>query len=163
MDEQDAPTDDIQVVLEGDLVYVHFDCHDENGELIESTRSEDGQPLTFEVGAGDLFANEMIKAMDAAVRGLAIGDKARVEAQGNEWNRELLFEVPRDHPEMQRLDGRYKNVGGLAPSLVVELANGSRAVVLDVSEDSVKLDANSMLAGKKLVFEIELVNIEASS
>lgn len=55
------------------------------------------------------------------------------------------------------------SVGGLAPSLVVELANGSRAVVLDVSEDSVKLDANSMLAGKKLVFEIELVNIEASS
>jgi FKBP-type peptidyl-prolyl cis-trans isomerase 2 len=55
------------------------------------------------------------------------------------------------------------SVGGLAPNLVVELANGSRAVVLDVSEQSVKLDANSMLAGKKLVFEIELVGIEASS
>jgi hypothetical protein len=54
-------------------------------------------------------------------------------------------------------------VGGLAPSLVVELANGSRAVVLDVNEQSVKLDANSMLAGKKLVFEIELMGIEASS
>jgi FKBP-type peptidyl-prolyl cis-trans isomerase 2 len=52
-------------------------------------------------------------------------------------------------------------VGGLAANLVVELANGSRAVVLDVSEQSVKLDANSMLAGKKLVFEIELVGIEA--
>ena len=55
------------------------------------------------------------------------------------------------------------SVGGLAPNLVVELANGSRAVVLDVSEQSVKLDANSMLAGKKLVFEIELMGIEASS
>ena len=54
-------------------------------------------------------------------------------------------------------------MGGLAPSLVVELANGSRAVVLDVNEQSVKLDANSMLAGKKLIFEIELMGIEASS
>lgn len=53
-------------------------------------------------------------------------------------------------------------MGGLAPNLVVELANGGRAVVLDVSDHSVKLDANSMLAGKMLVFNIELVGIEAS-
>ncbi len=55
------------------------------------------------------------------------------------------------------------SVGGLAPSLVVELANGSRAVVLDITPDVVKLDANSMLAGKKLVFEIELAGIEGST
>ena len=30
------------------------------------------------------------------------------QAEGNEWKRDLLFEVPREHPEMQRLDGRYK-------------------------------------------------------
>jgi hypothetical protein len=30
--------------------------------------------------------------------------------------------VPRDHPEVQRLEGRYKNQGGLRPELVVELA-----------------------------------------
>lgn len=137
-----------------------------------------------------------------------------LQAQGNDWNEELLFQVPHDHPEMQRLEGRYKkcasrihalpqasevtkmllgvitakggpasdvarkldrtclktfhvnlmcSVGGLAPSLVVELANGSRAVVLDVTPDVVKLDANSMLAGKKLVFEIELAGIEGST
>ena len=30
------------------------------------------------------------------------------QAEGNEWKRDLLFEVPREHREMQRLDGRYK-------------------------------------------------------
>lgn len=30
------------------------------------------------------------------------------QAEGNEWKRDLLFEVPRDHPEMQRLQGRYQ-------------------------------------------------------
>ena len=52
-------------------------------------------------------------------------------------------------------------MGGLAKELVVELANGQRAVVLDLSEDTVKLDANSMLAGKSVAFELELLKIEA--
>jgi hypothetical protein len=30
------------------------------------------------------------------------------QAEGNEWKRDLLFDVPRDHPEMQRLAGRYQ-------------------------------------------------------
>ena len=30
------------------------------------------------------------------------------QAEGNEWKRDLLFEVPRAHPEMQRLQGRYQ-------------------------------------------------------
>lgn len=30
------------------------------------------------------------------------------QASGKAWEKELLFEVPRAHPEMQRLEGRYK-------------------------------------------------------
>jgi hypothetical protein len=30
------------------------------------------------------------------------------QAQGGDWNRDLLFKVPIDHPEVQRLQGRYK-------------------------------------------------------
>ena len=80
------------MALEGDLVYVHFDCRDESGEvshqnppcchcgagsvkgpvstlhrslhwslqILESTRG-DADPISFEVGAGDLFQNEMIQ------------------------------------------------------------------------------------------------------
>lgn len=51
-------------------------------------------------------------------------------------------------------------MGGLAEGLVVELANGSNAVVLWVGDDSVQLDANSMLAGKRLVFELDLLSID---
>eukprot|EP00983_Pelagomonas_calceolata_P075912 1153215-Pelagomonas_calceolata.AAC.4 len=29
-------------------------------------------------------------------------------ATGGEWKADLLFAVPRDHPEMQRLEGKYK-------------------------------------------------------
>lgn len=34
------------------------------------------------------------------------------------------------------------------------------AMVLDINETDVKLDANNMLAGKKLFFELEVLAIE---
>ncbi len=38
-------------------------------QLIESTREDgEGEALTFEVGAGDVFANEMIKVRSAALQ-----------------------------------------------------------------------------------------------
>jgi hypothetical protein len=33
---------------------------------------------------------------------------AALQAQGGKWNRDLLFTVPRSHPEIERLEGRYK-------------------------------------------------------
>ena len=117
--------------------------------------------ITFEVGAGDVFANELYQAFDAVVRGLAVGETTSLEAEGGEWDPSLLFTVPADHPEVERLAGRYKNVGGLAEGLVVELANGARAVVTKLVEgQSVTLDANDMLAGRKRVFELTLVAID---
>jgi hypothetical protein len=34
-----------------------------------------------------------------------------LQASGGDWKKELLFAVPRDHPEMQRLEGKYKKWG----------------------------------------------------
>ena len=92
-------------------------------------------------GLDALLDQSDLQALDAAVRGLAVGDKATIkvidgathggapkhgeshcrlnlrccahaQAQGKPWKRELLFAVPREHPEMQRLDGRYKKWAG---------------------------------------------------
>lgn len=43
---------------------------------------------------------------------------------------------------------------------MVQLSNGGMALVVKEDEGSVTLDANNMLAGKSLVFELELVAIE---
>ena len=53
------------------------------------------------------------------------------------------------------------SVGGLAKDLVVELANGGRAVVMDLTDSVVRLDTNSFVAGRRINFEIELLRIEA--
>ena len=95
------------------------------------------------------------------MRGLAVGETTSLEAAGGQWDPALLFTVPASHPEVERLAGRYKNVGGLADGLVVELANGARAVVTKLVEgESVTLDANDMLAGRKRIFELTLVGID---
>ena len=36
------------------------------------------------------------------------------------------------------------------------------AMVLDINDKEVKLDANNMLAGKKLIFELEVIAIETA-
>lgn len=45
----------------------------------------------------------------------------------------------------------------------MELANGSMAVVVEITPEHVRLDANNMMAGKTLLFELEVLKIESHS
>jgi len=48
------------------------------------------------------------QAFDGAVRGLGVGEVVELEMSGGDWRPELLFDVPKNHPEVERLEGRYK-------------------------------------------------------
>ncbi|GAX77556.1 hypothetical protein CEUSTIGMA_g5000.t1 [Chlamydomonas eustigma] len=158
-----ASSDDVvRVAAVGDIVKIHFLCKGEDGGILESSY-EVGEPLSFEVGAGDMMGNKLFQGFDEAVRGLAVGQKTELEASGGEWKKELLFSVTTDHPEVLRLQGRYKNQGGLKRGLIVELSNNAMAMVIDVNDQEVKIDANNMLAGKVLTFELEVISIENST
>ncbi|KAI3426969.1 hypothetical protein D9Q98_006913 [Chlorella vulgaris] len=146
----------------GDVVTLKWKCFDGQGELLGSSDTNEEGPTTFEVGAGDIVGNRLFEAFDEAVRGMAVGDLTSMKAEGGEWKEELLFRVPRDHPEMERLAGRYKNQGGIQEGAVVELSNGGMALVVQADDEVVVLDANNMLAGNVLDFELELVDIERS-
>jgi FKBP-type peptidyl-prolyl cis-trans isomerase 2 len=45
----------------------------------------------------------------------------------------------------------------------VELSNGNAAVVLEVGEEAIKLDANNVIAGKTLAFELEVLDIQRAT
>lgn len=79
------------------------------------------------------------------------------------WKPELLFKVPSDHPEVARLQGKFGKTGGLQTGMIVQLANGSQAQVMDITDEVVVLDANHAMAGRKLTFEIELHDLEKKS
>lgn len=157
-----------RVAEQGDVVTVSYVCKSEEDVVLDASSEE--EPLQFEVGAGDVVGNALFQAFDDAVKGLKVGDAALVQAQGGEWKRELMFNVPIDHEEIQRLCGRYRNnrevcdeQGNLRPNALVELSNGNQAMVVDVVDGTVVLDCNNLMAGRKLSFEVKLLQIEGKS
>ena len=134
------------VAQDGDLVEVHYVGTLDDGSQFQSSR-ERGQPLSFTVGSG-----EVLSGFDAAVRGAAVGEvnTIRIEAADayGEWSEENIVRVP-FNPEQ----------GDVAVGDQVYLNTGQQAVVLEVTDEYVELDANHWLAGEALTFEIEVVAI----
>lgn len=139
------------MVKSGDTVQVHYKGTLGDGTVFDS--SEGRQPLQFTVGSG-----MVIPGFDNGVTGMVIGDKKTVYIPAEEAygpvQEEMIFTFNRlDIPEDIPLE-----VGG-----TLNMHNGQQAipvVVREVTATKVKLDANHELAGKDLIFEIELVSVQ---
>eukprot|EP00892_Ulva_mutabilis_P009696 jgi/Ulvmu1/7099/UM034_0003.1 len=147
------------VAVDGDIVLLHYDCRDDAGEMIDSTR-ERGEPLTLELGVGEIVGNPLVQALETAVRSHGVGDVVELQLQGGDYKPELIFKVPTDHPEIERLQGRYRSQGGLEVDKVVELQNGQWAKVVAITEAEVTIDANNMLAGLQRRITVEILDID---
>lgn len=140
-------------VKAGDTVAIHYTGTLNDGTTFDSSR--DREPLTFEVGSG-----QIIPGLDAALPGMAEGDTKTVaiapeDAYGT-INPEARQAVPRaDIPDHIPLEP--------GTQLQVQMPEGQAmpVIVAEVTEDVVVLDANHPLAGETLNFDIELVKITA--
>lgn len=135
--------------VDGDTVSVHYRGTLDNGEVFDEDTGR--EPLSFVVGQ-----HQVIDGFDAAVRTLSVGQKTttRLEpAQAyGERRGDLVIDVPRNRaPEGVKLGDK------------VQLSNGTPAVVVDLTAENVRIDANPPLAGKALTFEIELLSIKHGS
>ena len=81
-------------------------------------------------------------------------------SRAGEYDKELLFAVPRSHPEIARLEDAAATAGGLKEGQVVQLANGNAAVLRRVDDQGVLLDCNHPLAGAPLKFTLTVVGLE---
>ena len=133
----------------GDTVKVHYTGRLADGQTFDSSVGRD--PLEFQLGA-----QNVIPGFEKATLGLSVGESRTVtipckEAYG-ETRPELVQTVPRSDipPEIELKEGMQLQTGGPQPQVLT---------VVELSEDSVKLDANHPLAGKDLTFDIQLVEI----
>jgi len=138
-------------VNSGDKVKVHYTGKLEDGTQFDSSVGSD--PLEFTIGAGQL-----IPGFDNGVIGMVIGDKKTVtipaaEAYG-ERNEELVLDVVKS----QLPTGIDPQVGHMLQSQQAD-GNLINMVITHVNEAGVTVDANPPLAGKTLIFEIELVAV----
>ena len=143
----------MQQVKNGDTVNVHYHGKLTDGSTFDS--SEGREPLQFTVGNG-----QVIKGFDDALVDMKIGDKKTaqipVDNAYGQRNDDMMMEYPKsDFPE------------DMQPAIGLELHMSDNAgnvfpvVIAEVRDEVVILDANHPLAGQDLVFEIELVSIEA--
>ena len=137
----------------GDVVKVHYKGKLNSGEQFDS--SEGREPLEFTVGAG-----QMIAGFDAAIPGMIVGEKKTIiiapENAYGEKNEEAIIEFPKSN-----IPANMKLESGMKLQLRNEAGHPVPVIVTEVKDDIVILDSNHELAGKELIFDIELIEIAA--
>ncbi|MDD3433442.1 MAG: peptidylprolyl isomerase [Tepidiphilus sp.] len=140
-----------QAAKAGDTVQVHYTGKFDDGSVFDSSAGR--EPLEFTVGSG-----QVIPGFEQAVEGMAVGQTKTVtipaaEAYGDRVA-EAVLQVPREQlpPDLEPEVGQR---------LVMQSRDGRQIpiVVVEVTEDSITIDANHPLAGRDLTFEIELVSV----
>ncbi len=135
----------------GDSVKVQYVGSLEDGTVFGSSTRED--PFEFTIGE-----QGVLPAFEKAVIGMKVGETTSIELSPEEaygpYRRELVFSVRREEMPAQI----SVEVGKI---LHIRFNDGNRAfaTIKDVTEDEIILDGNDPLAGRKLFFEITLLEI----
>lgn len=135
----------------GDTVKVNYTGRLEDGTVFDSSLNEGREPLTSKLGQGQL-----ISGFENGLIDMTIGEKKTIEIEPNnaygDFKQEMIASVPKNQvPENvqvgETLQGNTEN----GPIMVR---------VVEVNEEFVLLDANHPLAGKKLIFDLEVLEID---
>ena len=131
----------------GDTVSVNYTGKLLDGNIFDS--SEGREPLTFVAGAG-----QMIKGFDAAVIGMKVGDKKTITLEPSEAYGELNL-------ELVVLDAtQFADVEQVEVGMTFFTQTGLEVEVISVDGNNVSVTQNHNLAGKTLIFEIEMMEIK---
>lgn len=135
----------------GDTVRIHYTGKLDDGTEFDSSAGR--EPLEFAVGSG-----QVIPGFDSAVEGMTVGDSKSVSIEPGEAYGERHEQLVQDVPKSALPDEIDAQVGmqlqGQSPEGQV-----TRFVITAVDDETITLDANHPLAGQRLNFDIELVEI----
>lgn len=137
---------------QGDTVHVHYTGRLEDGTVFDSSKGK--SPIEFVLGTG-----HVIPGFEKAVEGLSEGEQISATIPSEDAyglrSEELVMNVPVENfpgestPEVgQRFEMRTPD-GQKVPVTVTE-----------TNDETVEIDANHPLAGKKLEFDLELVKVD---
>jgi len=123
----------------------------EEAGLAEAQPDREYEPLTVEVGAG-----QVIDGMEDGLIGLDEGESATLEippedAYG-EWTEDHVQEFDTD--ELTEMLGQTPEEGAY-----LQAQNGQHGEITHVDDDVVNVDFNPELAGETLEFDVEIIEI----
>jgi len=147
-----APASAAPAIQDGSKVKFDYTLTDQAGGMLDS--SKDRGPLAFTQGS-----HQIIPGLEKALEGMHAGDAKTVtvppaEAYG-EVDPKAVVEVPKEKIP----------AGALSPGteLRAQGANGEQRIVRvkEIKDKTVVIDMNHPLAGKTLVFDVKIVEVES--
>lgn len=137
-------------IKNGDNVSVHYTGKLEDGSVFDTSLAEGREPLTVTLGQGQLipgFENGLIDMTAGEIKTIEI----EPENAYGDVNPQLMNEIPLSQvPEGVKTGDMLQGQNQFGPVNVV---------VKEIKESTVVLDMNHPLAGKKLIFDLEVVSV----
>lgn len=143
----------MQVAENGNKVKVHYVGSFIDGNVFDS--NIDGEPLEFILGD-----KQMIEGFENAILGMKVGEKKQVTIEAEKaygkYDENLISTVQRgDLPPQLDLE-----IGMMLQIANEDGSNPKQVTITKMTETMVVLDGNHDLAGKDLIFDLELIEIE---
>ena len=139
-------------IAEGSRVTLHCRVFDAAGALLD----DGSKPLVFVCGRKQLIAG-----LEDRLRGRQPGYRERIELSPDEaygsYRMELVFEAVRGNlpPDLDLQPGMQLSPGGSGGKFKLN--------VVSLTERGAMLDGNHPLAGKHLVFDVEVIAVEPAA
>lgn len=141
----------MEKINENSTVTVHYTGKFEDGQIFDTSHTDGREPLKAQLGQGQL-----IKGFENGLIGLSVGDVKTVEVPFTEGYGNVIPELIQEVSKEQMPEGvdvgSFLQTNGPTGPMVVK--------VTEVKEDVVVIDANHPLAGKNLIFELEVLEVE---
>ena len=137
-------------VENGKSVTVHYTGRFEDGTVFDTSLTEGREPIRTVLGQGSL-----IKGFELGLIGMEEGEKKTIEILPEDGYGEYLDGLITTVSKQQVPEGI--KVGDVLQS---QSERGTiNVMVTEITDDGVTLDANHPMAGKKLIFDLEVVNV----
>lgn len=140
---------------EGDTIQINYTGSFADGTTFDSSEGRD--PLEFQLGSG-----QIIPGLDKAIAGMEVGEKKQVTIQPAEGygdrDEARVMEIPRE-----QLPQDLPTEPGTQLAMQTQDGQTVPVTVKEASDATVTLDANHPLAGRELIFDVELVNIKQAA
>jgi FKBP-type peptidyl-prolyl cis-trans isomerase SlyD len=145
--------DGLVQIEKNNVATINYRLSDEHGKLIDESTGDD--PVVYLHGVGNL-----VPGLERALEGKTKGDSVSVvvtpEDGFGQRDETLIQDVPRD-----RFEGDAVEIG---MQFQARTPGGVRVFrVVDVKDDSVRVDGNHELAGETLHFDVKIVDVRAAS
>jgi FKBP-type peptidyl-prolyl cis-trans isomerase SlyD len=143
-----------KVVKDGSVVSLQYSLSEEDGKLIESNKGKD--PLKYTHGS-----KQIVPGLEKELTGMKVGGEKRVKVKPEDAygvvNSKAFQEVPKEQIPANGLK--------LGATLAAKGPQGQEIPVRvhEIKEKTVVLDLNHPMAGKTLLFDIKILDVQPSA